>query len=70
MLEMKTTRQLEVGDRATMDDMEIRIVESGWLITSGGWLVAYVDIDTNERHELDIDPTDVDVPVWEVHNPE
>lgn len=70
MLEMKTTRELRTGDRATMDDMEIRIMDDPWLLESRGWIVVYVDVDTGDRAEVDIDPTDVDVPLWEVHNPE
>lgn len=69
MVQMKSTRELAVGDRVEVDDQAGVILESH---PSGphGWAVSIKDHITGKVEDLDIDPTDVDVPIWEVHNPE
>lgn len=67
MVQMKSTRELVVGDRVEVDDQSGVVTESH---PSGphGWAVSIKDPITGKVDELDIDPTDVDVPIWEVHN--
>lgn len=68
MLEMKTTRELSIGDRIEVDDQAGTVTACNPL--PDGWAVTIKDEMTGEIEELDIAPTDVDVPIWAVHNPE
>lgn len=67
MFEMKSTRELEVGDVVTYDDLEATVTKSE--IESVGWVIGLRDSRTGEVSEMDIDPTDVDAPIWETRYP-
>lgn len=67
MVEMKSTRELVVGDVVSYDDLEATVTESK--PEAVGWVVSLRDNHTGALTELDVDPTDVDAPIWETRYP-